>query len=130
MHTNKYGKREFISLFENKFAKTLPHLHIILLANPGETVSQLIRNYFKEYNPIIKKSPVYAKRCDDYIEKRVEYVVEQCVKFKTVVVGNMDNLEPYAKQVLGLIEREDSKIGDFKPVFPTLKNYGVENVTL
>ena len=75
----KRGKKEFFKTPGMKAKKVSPHIHIILLSNPAETLSKMILEYFMR-----KGISGYHKCCDKYLTKAIPYVMEQSSICRTV----------------------------------------------
>ena len=117
------GKRLFNYVDNIQKSDTPPHIHMIVLSNPGETLTKELKKYFYKYQYKCENEVVWCKSCADYIEKRVDYVVNQSIKFRTVTVGDVKILEPLATEFCRAIEKCNLKMGNPKLVFPQLEEY-------
>lgn len=107
------GAKQFTSFLGKKSEKS-PHLHIIVLATPGETLSKYIRDYLNRNQ---KSNCCWSKCCDEYLDNVVPYVMRQCRKYR-VASCNLDNLpqEQLAK-LCQTTEAVNKSMGGVTPIF-------------
>lgn len=60
---------------------TDPHIHIVLIANPAETVAQAL---VKHLNTKYGKRVAWAKDCSDYYDTAVDYLKRQSLAIRRV----------------------------------------------
>ena len=109
---SKYGKRNITST-EDMEAEVKPHIHIILLSNPNRTLSDLIEKHLsKKYG----KKVTWTNKCEDYLAKRIEYVINQCSHFRKTVV-NTTILEPISNEFVSKIENQYKELNNTKRIF-------------
>ena len=95
-----------------------PHIHMIMVGNPGETIVKLIRKYFEKYKSIIQVDEiVWVDDCEDRIDDKVKYMIKQETTFRVVDKGNRNNLEPFATELRESLEKWNAAIGNPKKVF-------------
>ena len=119
--TNKFGAKEFVYVNPDKSDLVPAHLHIILFANPGRTVANIVTDYIKashpDYYESTSKSPVNrVERSNRYINA-INYVMNQCEKYRTVQhnVSALDSDFLYA--ILNQFEFCHQSSGGLFPIF-------------
>jgi len=102
----------FVPLKPEYNKKIDPHIHIIILANPCETLSQYTIKYFQKKN--IKSQHVC---CDDYIQNAVPYAIKQSTKIR-VAYCNIDALpKDMLKEFYTLAEEVNKSMNASAPIF-------------
>lgn len=62
-----------------------PHLHILILANPGATISTMIEKYLnKRHRTHFKGNTCWLEHCEDYLTNVFHYVMKQSKKYRVV----------------------------------------------
>jgi len=119
----KQGKKVFIA-YENADEITIdPHIHIILLANPGETVAKLTRAYFAR-----KGIEAYHYRCDDYSMSAIVYAMRQSKKCRTIAC-NADQLPHLmVSHFCTIAEAANEILNGCTPVFKNLSEPFFRNI--
>ena len=74
----KHGKKEFVVLAKNSNGLTDPHMHIILLGNPADTLAKLIASYLKD-----KGIDTWYDECDKRVDTAIPYVTSQSAISRT-----------------------------------------------
>lgn len=89
-----------------------PHIHIILLSTPGETLSQYTKKYFSK-----RGIATFSECCDGYINTAIPYAMEQSTKFR-VAYGNIDNLpKETIEEFYSIAENVNASMNATSPVF-------------
>ena len=68
------------------------HLHIIIFANPAETIATDLRDHL---NNKYKGKVAWNKDCSSYVNIAVNYLIKQSLKIRTVDYDRNDILSPY-----------------------------------
>lgn len=121
----KRGKKECLSTPGMKTKKVSPHIHIILLANPAETLSKMILKYFSR-----KGISGYHKCCDDYLANAIPYVMEQSSLYRTVACDVAQLPSDMVDQFYRLAEITNTSMNGYAAVFGELsaQYYGCDFV--
>lgn len=80
--TGKCGRPKNTFVRDNGIMRptmTDPHIHIVLIANPAETVAQAL---VKHLNTKYGKRVAWAKDCSDYYDTAVDYLKRQSLKVR------------------------------------------------
>lgn len=91
--TGKRGrpKKEFVRTNGTmQPTKTEPHLHIVIHAEPSETVAKEIAAYLNSTYGKGKRI-AWVKNCGSYIETVTRYIIKQSLKIRTVNCKNGDD---------------------------------------
>lgn len=97
-----------------KPCETEPHLHIILYANPGNMIRNLLA---KHLNNKYKKEVAWVKNCSGYISVAVDYVFKQCIKLRKVEIDETGILINDDMGFYKAVEDIDGKYGQAKLSF-------------
>lgn len=111
----KRGKKEFLNTPGMKAKKVSPHIHIILLSNPAETLSKMILKYFSR-----KGISGYHKCCDDYLANAIPYVMEQSSLCRTVACDVAQLPSDMVDQFYKLAEATNKSMNGSTAVFGEL----------
>lgn len=111
----KRGKKEFSNTPGMKAKKVSPHIHIILLSNPAETLSKMILKYFSR-----KGISGYHKCCDNYLTKAIPYVMEQSSLCRTVACDVAQLPSDMVDQFYSLAESTNKSMNGSTAVFGEL----------
>ena len=68
------------------------HLHIIIFANPADTIATDLRDHL---NNKYKGKVAWPKECTTYVDVAVNYLIKQSLKIRTVEYDRNDILSPY-----------------------------------
>lgn len=122
----KRGKKECLNTPGMKTKKVSPHIHIILLANPAETLSKMILKYFSR-----KGISGYHKCCDDYLANAIPYVMEQSSLCRTVACDVAQLPSDMVDQFYRLAESTNKSMNGSTAVFGELSAhyYGCDHAT-
>ena len=108
------GLKKFITSSHSKRRFVNPHLHIYILANPGETIAKELCRYLTK-NCDGRQS--WHKNANEYKEKCVRYSIIQSLHFRTATC----NIEQLPKEdvdyLCKLSEVYNVRQGGLKPVF-------------
>lgn len=110
------GKRIIVTKSRQKSKETNPHLHIVLLANPGETVANEIFQYLRKNEMGIQPT---KKVCHTYehLKNVIPYAIFQSLNFRAFA-SNVENLpQDMLETFCSLAEKANKEIGGVKPVF-------------
>ncbi len=124
IRVSKSGKREFVQTNFDECASALPHLHILILANPGRSVADVVVKYLAKKHPDFyertKKNPAHRKKCDAYYENAINYVMSQCDRHR-ISYNNVTSLNEYVvNDVCALFEENNRRRGGLVPIFQNL----------
>ena len=111
----KQGKKEFLNTPGMKAKKVSPHIHIILLSNPAETLSKMILKYFSR-----KGISGYHKCCDDYLATAIPYVMQQSSLCRTVACDVAQLPSDLVDQFYRLAETTNTSMNGCAAVFGEL----------
>lgn len=113
-----YRGKKHIEAKENKEIKIVaPHIHAIILANPGEMLAEFIREHLREKT---LNHSGQTRKCDHYLDKAIPYVLNQSSDYR-VVICNVEKLpfedvDYFCKQV----EKINFETKGVKPIFSNL----------
>lgn len=113
----KRGKKEISAYAGMKCRQVNPHIHIILLSNPAETLSKSILEYFTR-----KGISGYHKCCDEYIVNAVPYVMEQSSACRTVAYGSDQLPSDMVAKFYELIEATNKAMNGRNAIFDGLSD--------
>lgn len=112
---------------------TRPHLHIILLANPGHEITGIIMEYFKkrhyDYFERTGNSPIVRHQRDDSLGATVHYAMRQSEKFRTFHFNAIGFEEGYVDALCSMVEHHHRSHGGLSPVFQKLYESLYEEMT-
>ena len=113
------GLKKFIPKDNTSVKNPNPHIHMLSLSNPGESLARLITSFFtKKCNGEAGKH----KKCNHYIGNMVKYLMMQSSKIRTVMY-NVDQLpKEDVDRFCMLVEIENVKAGGVKPIFQGLSD--------
>lgn len=113
----KRGKKKFI-FSESQQSEIDPHIHILLYANPAETLSKKTLAYFKRRG----KPKGYHQCCDDYLEVELPYIMKQSIKCRTTAC-NIDQFDDWdLERFLKIAELKNKQLHGCVPVFKNLSD--------
>lgn len=113
-----YRGKKHIEAKENIEIKIVtPHIHAIILANPGEMLAEFIREHLREKT---LNHSGQTRKCDHYLDKAIPYVLNQSSDYR-VVICNVEKLpfedvDYFCKQV----EKINFETKGVKPIFSNL----------
>ncbi|MBE6806690.1 MAG: hypothetical protein E7527_01565 [Ruminococcaceae bacterium] len=120
------GYKRFVGNSKQVY-KTNPHIHMVTLANPGESISRQITSWFT-HNSGGKNA--FHNNCNHYLPTAVHYLMAQSKKFRTVMY-NVDKLpKEDVYTFCWLVEKENVQMGGVKPIFKGLSDeifYSLKN---
>ncbi len=127
MKPNKFGKREYEPYVPNFFPESEyerpPHLHILLIANPGVTLKNFIVDYFKKNHSPRRTKVTWEKKVDTYGDNAVRYVLDQSEKMRIIDLFS-EELNPQATCFTYSLLTKYFLEGNKKRIFPNY-DYGV-----
>lgn len=113
------GFKEFITRIHSNEQFVNPHLHIYILANPGETIAKEICRYLTKN---CDGHQSWHKNANEYKVKCVRYSIIQSLHFRTVTCNTEQLPEEDVDCLCKLSEVYNVRQGGLKPVFQGLSD--------
>lgn len=108
----KRGKKEFIPKGKRRPQKIDPHIHIVLLANPAETLAKKSLAFFAK-----RGKSGWHKDCESYLEDCMPYAMRQSIKYRTTSY-NVDQFDEWTlDRFLKITELENKRMYGCSPIF-------------
>lgn len=119
----KQGKKGFITCQDADRITIDPHIHIVLLANPGETIAKLTCAYFAKKGIKSRHYP-----CDSYSLRAIVYAIRQSKKCRTIAC-DADQLPHLMVSYFCMIAETTNEIlNGCNPVFKNLSEPFFRNI--